>query len=359
MDNNKTSRVKQNHAGRPRIAGGSGSPIPFTRVSAMAPFVAFLDSIGTPVERLLEQSGIFPDMLENTESLIPLYSAYRFADTAARREGIEDLGLVVAQQTLAFDLGAYGRSLRQASTVHEYLHIGIMLIDSVTSGQRFRLSTEPSRLRFNQYLPDLVGSGRYQADLYSLAVTISTLRHILGQGWYPEEIGLLAGAETLVHDYTVFGNARIVTGQTHSSFTIPHRLVMQPLPDSLYAETYSSSAPAGNDLSMPTGFRESVTQVVETLFYGGYPDIRKTARAAGMSSRTLQRRLAETGLTYSQIIRDCRERLAANWLAQSDIPVMEIATMLGYSNAANFARAFRQQTGMSPRSFRQSCQRRN
>lgn len=71
-----------------------------------------------------------------------------------------------------------------------------------------------------------------------------------------------------------------------------------------------------------------------------------------MSSRTLQRRLAVVGLSYTGLVSTSRLRLAKYWLTESDMPIAEIATMLGYNEATNFARAFRRQTGISPAGYR-------
>jgi AraC-like DNA-binding protein len=104
---------------------------------------------------------------------------------------------------------------------------------------------------------------------------------------------------------------------------------------------------------MPEGIQAAVERLTAVLLLDGYPDIRLAAEAAGLSVRTLQRRLVDTGLTYSQLISESRMRLAVEWLTDSDMSIAEIAGSLGYTDAANFARAFRRRKGMSPRSFRQ------
>lgn len=318
----------------------------------MAPFAALLDSIGAPTERLLSQSHIPLALLEDQEAFVPLNLAYRFVERSARAEGIDDFGRVVAERTTSFELGAYGKSLESASTVLEYLRLGIRLIGSVTGGQKIWLSTEQDRVRVSQCLPGLPGPGRCQGDLYSLVVTINTLRRFFGPDWHPDEVRLLAGVEGVVGDYSIFGDARVFTEQPYSSFTIPNRLVFLPFPNSLRPSGQGGTALSGAEPTMPKGFQESVELLVQTLLWDGYPDVHLAAEAAGMSPRTLQRRLAEIGLTYSQVVKGCRVRLAAEWLAESDSAIAEIAASLGYTSAANFARAFRQQTGMSPSFFR-------
>lgn len=350
----KLTRTDLGQLHPPAVYGGTGTSIPFTRSSTMLPFIDFLDTIGAPTERLLHQAGIPAALLEHPETLVPLHSAHRFGELASRSERIEDLGLVVAQRTSAFDLGVLGRSLRDAATVYEYLHTGIRLIGSVSGGERFWLSFEDDRLRFNQFMPGFAGPGRCQADVYTLVVTVNMLRSFIDPCWYPDEVRLLAGDEKLLGERMTFGNARIILGQPYSSFTMARSLLQCPVQRGHNTGRRTGDTPPVNDPPMPEGLKSSVEQYIVTLLADGCPDIHLTAEAAGMSTRTLQRRLAEIGLTFSQLVKDGRMRLAAEWLADTDMPIAHIATSLGYTDASNFARAFRRQTGTSPLTYRRA-----
>jgi len=72
-----------------------------------------------------------------------------------------------------------------------------------------------------------------------------------------------------------------------------------------------------------------------------------------MSTRTLQRRLANVGVSYSDIVKRTRERLATQWLADTAIPVSEIAASLGYRDPTNFTRAFLRKACVSPQQYRE------
>jgi len=71
-----------------------------------------------------------------------------------------------------------------------------------------------------------------------------------------------------------------------------------------------------------------------------------------MSSRTLKRKLQQLGTSYQKILDDLRKGLAVEHLTQTSSTVDDIALMLGYSDASNFARAFRRWTGRSPTDYR-------
>lgn len=84
----------------------------------------------------------------------------------------------------------------------------------------------------------------------------------------------------------------------------------------------------------------------------GEPDRSALAAHLGLSERTLQRRLAEEGGSYQQLLTDTRRQLAERYLDESELPATEIAILLGYSEPSVFFRAFRQWTGLTPGEYR-------
>lgn len=85
---------------------------------------------------------------------------------------------------------------------------------------------------------------------------------------------------------------------------------------------------------------------------GGFPGVEEVASELHMSSRTLKRKLQQLGTSYQTLLDDLRKGLAVEYLTQSRRSVDEIALALGYSDASNFARAFRRWTARSPSDYR-------
>jgi len=100
-------------------------------------------------------------------------------------------------------------------------------------------------------------------------------------------------------------------------------------------------------------FVRSISQAVETLSCGEeYPAVGDTAEFLGMSVRTLQRRLAESGVSHDRLVAQSRFATAAAVLEQTDGKILDLALNLGYSDHANFTRAFRRWAGCSPQQYR-------
>jgi AraC-like DNA-binding protein len=84
----------------------------------------------------------------------------------------------------------------------------------------------------------------------------------------------------------------------------------------------------------------------------GEPDRQQLAQTLNLSERTLQRRLAEEGNSYQQLLNDTRRQLAERHLRDGRLAATEIALLLGYSEPSVFFRAFRQWTGLTPGEYR-------
>ena len=74
------------------------------------------------------------------------------------------------------------------------------------------------------------------------------------------------------------------------------------------------------------------------------------------SPRTLQRRLKEAGVSYSDLVEHCRREKSCQALIFSRDSIQDIAVSLGYRDMSSFTRAFRRWAGVSPLAFRRAAQ---
>ena len=73
-----------------------------------------------------------------------------------------------------------------------------------------------------------------------------------------------------------------------------------------------------------------------------------------MSVRSLQRHLADSSLSFAQLVDEVRFEAASAMLYDPDIRIVDISAELGYTDSANFTRAFHRWAGVSPREFRRA-----
>jgi AraC-like DNA-binding protein len=83
-----------------------------------------------------------------------------------------------------------------------------------------------------------------------------------------------------------------------------------------------------------------------------YLSIENVADRLHMSDRTLKRQLAAEGTSFSTLVDEVRYRHATSLLSRTDYTLEQIADELGYSDVANFSRAFKRWSGRSPSNWR-------
>lgn len=83
-----------------------------------------------------------------------------------------------------------------------------------------------------------------------------------------------------------------------------------------------------------------------------YLSIENVAERLHMSDRTLKRQLAAEGTSFSTLVDEVRYRHATSLLSRTDFTLEQIADELGYSDVANFSRAFKRWSGRSPSNWR-------
>jgi AraC-like DNA-binding protein len=97
---------------------------------------------------------------------------------------------------------------------------------------------------------------------------------------------------------------------------------------------------------------EQVKGIVKKLLAGQRPALQDVARELHLSTRTLQRRLTDEGMTFQQLMEGARRELAQHYLLHSSLELNETAYLLGYEDANSFFRAFHHWEGSSPGEWR-------
>ncbi len=89
---------------------------------------------------------------------------------------------------------------------------------------------------------------------------------------------------------------------------------------------------------------------------GEFPGLEAVASTLAMSPRTLRRKLGAEGVRFQDLLDDERRKVAEDYLLNSGLTIQQIAEQCDFSDAQNFAQAFKRWSGMSPTEFRSSHQ---
>jgi AraC-like DNA-binding protein len=93
---------------------------------------------------------------------------------------------------------------------------------------------------------------------------------------------------------------------------------------------------------------ERFQQYVADRLSNGAPSVEETARAMGLSVRSLQRRLSAHGLSYRELVEQARRGVTERLLGDQSLSLLDIALLVGFSDQSAFNRAFRRWFGATP-----------
>ena len=94
-----------------------------------------------------------------------------------------------------------------------------------------------------------------------------------------------------------------------------------------------------------------IREEISRLFPNGNTTLSAVAQAFNVSPRTLQRQLAEEGITFHSLLDEVRFVHALR-LISTHHKISDIAFKLGYADASSFTRVFKRWTGLTPQTYR-------
>lgn len=321
--------------------------------------VAYVRASGGDADALIDRFGLSPNVERETEAMLPLSTLYAFYDEAERASGDLFIGLHVAS---SLRRGAYGLVeflCRSAGSLREALDRIVRYVALLNDVAQVRIDGSETEVRIEHRIagrPLCVGrhgNEFFVASLVLQARALSGFPVVPSRAWlaHPRPADVSELAETLGLSPSAIEFGAGANGLTVSAavLDLPVLSADDALHGLLQQQAEQSLAQRG---SAPSRFVGQIAEIVRQELSEGAPTVERTARRLRMSPRTLQRRLADSGTGYQQVVDTVREELARVWIADPSLGVGEIAFRLGYADESAFLRAFKRWTGTTPAKMR-------
>ncbi|MDJ0897096.1 MAG: AraC family transcriptional regulator ligand-binding domain-containing protein [Alphaproteobacteria bacterium] len=330
-------------------------PIALTRASQLIHVTETLERLGESPEHVLALARL--PMWHNCDpdDLIPTCHIYALMDQAARCLGSPTFGLRVGADNGVAALGTLGRLVASAHTIHHAFETSCRLIHAHSSAARNWLAEEDDEVWFCRNRLRGPKAGRQQMEQCILMQLIDHVGMAAGPSWRPAKVCLQMHEDPGPELRDELGNPEIRLGQDITGIAVPRALLTLPLRRCAAAgcagnlgdeSRLRSTAPADS-------FIDTLRQLIGSLLKEeGTPLIETVAEIAGVSVRSLQRRLSENGSSYTQVVDQARYQAATRLLRDPDLRITDIAIDLGYTDSAHFTRAFKRWAGVTPSEYR-------
>ena len=328
------------HADRlPSTAGG------MTRLA-----YARAKTAGIALDPLLRTAGLTPHQIEDPQTVIRVRDQIRFLNLVAAALEDDLLGFHLAQTADLRQLGLLYYVLASSEILIDALQRAVRYSSIVNEGISLRcIDGKSVRISFH-----CVGVGRHQ-DRHQIECTMTALvrmcRQLTGLRLLPNRVRLMHHRASNA-EFTKFFGDNVEFGAGADDITFSNNIRQSPVVDAdphLNKLLISYCEEAISHRSKTRGsFRSSVENAVVPLLPHGKARAGEIARQLGVSQRTFARRLELEGLTFSELLDNLRSDLANRYLADWDLPIAQIAWLLGYQDVSAFSHAFKRWTGKTP-----------
>lgn len=326
--------------------------IPLVRVRYADSFAQILNRVGAPTERLLNQVGLSEQMLTVRDGYMPVGQLWEFTALAAGYTGLPNIGLMSGMTPLEQHSG-FGSNLLYAPNLYQAIMKFCETARAELSNANFHIWREPDTIWFCGGRVEGSADEVRQVELYRIGMIVQVIRWAAGSDWKPQKLHLQSPDARSLQDNRLFRNTNIRTGSHQPAVGFPLDMLHLPLmPEGSLEEGRPGNSGLTPALEGEPDFTASIKEVIRTHVRARRRKIKDVARTLDMPVRTLQRHLASSGLTFSQLLDQTRIEIAMVLLEDADLKISDVAGEIGYSNPTHFSRAFRRITGVMPRQYR-------
>jgi AraC-like DNA-binding protein len=332
-------------------AGSSPHTFPGSQVLQLADVLAYWD---IDIEELLAGTRLTARELEEPQARIPIDDFNQIVARARKLTGEPALGIFIGLRRRVTMYGYLGFAALSASSLREALELAVRFSPTISTAVKLSLHVEGelAALRIEECCD--VGDCRDVAQ-FALLLGLGSIGNSLTGCDLGGEVQLGIAKPAYFERFAHFFN-RIRFDQPATQLVFRAALLDLPLVARDRAGlrlAREQCEQALRELRLDTGIVERVQALLSSA--DGSRSLDEVSTALRVSSRTLKRRLASQGVTFSELSDRERRGRALSLVASPQLPLPTIAARLGYSGVPNFARAFRRWTGQTPAAYRRAC----
>jgi AraC-like DNA-binding protein len=322
---------------------------------------AYMRPRGADAGDALRRAGLEHGDLTDPDRRVPLIRYLELLEICADLLADRQFGLKFGAQYEPRHAGVVGNVALASRTVGEAFEaIGRYLPTMVDAAVHGVEVSDGIVFAYSYYIDPLMMSYRQKAD-WAIAFACNLMRRGIGDPhWTPQEVLLpqLADetpAERRVRAEIMGDNIRVGhpwAGMRFDAGLLKHPMATADVMIEGLMRHYGDLRLAA--LPEQRSDIEPLRREIARVLVKGESGIEHLAKATGTSVRTLQRRLKDAGMNYSDLQNDVRKTLALNLLENDTLALAEIAFSLGYSEVSAFNHAFRRWVGQSPGDYRRN-----
>ena len=324
------------------------------RIGVAAELPGLLAGMGVNVVALFAEFGFDPAAFE-PDLRLPVARLLPFLTRAVEVSQCEELGVLCGLRFRFDHHGPIGRLMLSAPTLKQALEDNVAWQPAYSSSAVVYLHSRGPATAFGY--ASYAGSGPGTRTLYEivLGVGLRMLRELTGRRVGAVEFHLPHRPPKDPAPYARLLGAPVRFNQHESCLILDEALLQTRLPGAdpaarRRAQEELRQTTRWGDSDWPTRVRHELRRSL----LAAEPSMVRIAEEIGISERTLRRKLDDEGTTFAALRDEVRLTVARALLERTELPIGEIASVLGFASPGIFSEAFQRQTGTAPSKWRRA-----
>jgi AraC-like DNA-binding protein len=313
-----------------------------------------VETYGCDARDLFDRAGVDISAIQQPGARYPVSAVRRLWQEAVRETGDPAIGISVGERLKPTALYALGHSWIASPTiidglrrVQRYAHVSNTILKLV-------LIESEQDVRMIRKLDAMDPLGLDAAVDACLAAIIKICRTMSWADFAPTLVTFVHPDNGRIERYIEFFKSSVRFESGEDALHFDPQTIRRPVPVGNVEVAYANDRLTERYLSTLDSdlVQDKVRRRLLDLLPSGAASQETVASSLNRSVSALQRQLKAEGISYWQILEETREMLALRLVRERQYSLSQVAYLLGFSDQANFTRAFRRWTGSTPSSFR-------
>ena len=328
------------------------------RSAGLRGFRALVAELGGDAEDIARSAGLPANALDSDDLLVSDLAMAHTLELAAQQLSCPDLGLRLATRQDLGMLGPLALAIANSSTLADALECTSRYLFVHAQSLSLALEADPyevSGVVALRYGPRAGRDSAIQGTDLGLGFLHRSIERLLGGSYGLRSVELPYQPVASLDRYEDFFGVPVRINRPSAMLRVPKSIAARPLAGAdnnlrMLSRAFLAEQASEAGAATAPRVRAAVQQVLGT----SPPEIASVARLLATHPRTLQRRLAAEGTSFSAILDSVRRAEARRYLTTTDMPMGQLAAMIGLTEQATFTRCAQRWWGSTPTEVRKA-----
>lgn len=329
--------------------------LPVTHGASLAGYAELARSVGLDANAMLRRAGLGRHVLDDPEAPVSLEAACELLEASAEACGVKDFGLRLATLRDLSNLGPIGLVAREEITAMRALDTVCRYLCLISASLMVRIEHQRDLVAIRAYVLLAPSTRSRQALELTVGMLYRIIAELLGSAWKPVQVCFSHRSPRDSRPHRKFFGIPVTFNAEFDGMVCRAADLSRPLPRgkrdvTRFAVRYLDQALAQQRPSSSATAR----QFIAAMLASGRCSAQQLAGHLGVDRRTVHRHLVTEGESFRGLLQSTRMELAERLVADSDLALSEVATLLGFAVPSAFSSWFARTFGSSPTQWRKN-----